>query len=299
VTIDTRTEESHPLGPLTAPGRVGGLIDVFRRRYLLKLLVRKELRVRYQGSPLGLAWSYIKPLVRFVMYAFVIGLLISHKTENRPLHIFSGLIMVSFFTDALSAGSKSVVKNKALVRKINLPREMFPVASIMVSIYHMLPMYVIMFLGCALAGWQPDPMAVVAALMAFVLVVTWGLGTALLLSAWNVYFRDVSNVVDVIQTIVTWTVPMIYPFILVKEKLDGTHEWLYQLYLSSPLCNAVLLNNRAFWTPASDTPKLTAAEELPSHLFERGLIFIALGLVFVWIAQVVFSRLEGRFAEKI
>jgi ABC-2 type transport system permease protein len=272
---------------------------VFRRRYLLKLLVRKELRVRYQGSPLGLAWSYIKPLVRFVMYAFVIGLLISHKTENRPLHIFSGLIMVSFFTDALSAGSKSVVKNKALVRKINLPREMFPVASIMVSIYHMLPMYVIMFLGCALAGWQPDPMAVVAALMAFVLVVTWGLGTALLLSAWNVYFRDVSNVVDVIQTIVTWTVPMIYPFILVKEKLDGTHEWLYQLYLSSPLCNAVLLNNRAFWTPASDTPKLTAAEELPSHLFERGLIFIALGLVFVWIAQVVFSRLEGRFAEKI
>jgi ABC-2 type transport system permease protein len=299
VTIDTTTETADALGPLTPPGRVGGLMEVFRRRYLLKLLVRKELRVRYQGSPLGLAWSYIKPLVRFVMYAYVIGVLINHNLEHRPLHIFSGLIMVSFFTDAMGAGSKSVVKNKALVRKINLPREMFPVASILVSIYHMIPMYVIMLLGCAVAGWQPDGMALLAALMAFVLVVSWGVGTALLLSAWNVYFRDVSNIVDVIQTIVTWTVPMIYPFILVKEKLEGTHEWLYQLYLSSPLCNAVLLNNRAFWTPASDNPELAAREELPSNLFERGLVFIVLGLLFVWFAQVVFSRLEGRFAEKI
>jgi ABC-2 type transport system permease protein len=298
VTIAARTEPN-PLGPLTAPGRVGGLMDVLRRRYLLKLLVRKELRVRYQGSPLGLAWSYIKPAVRFAMYFWIIGLLITHKTEDRALHIFSGMIMVSFFTDALTSGSKSVVKNKALVRKINLPREMFPVASIMVSVYHMIPMYVIALLGCLLSGWQPDGLAFLAALMAFTLVVVWGLGTALLLSAWNVYFRDVSNIVDVIQTIITWTVPMIYPFFLVKEQLQGTHEFVYNLYLSSPLCNAVLLNNRAFWTPSSDTPKLAASEQLPAHLFERGAVFIVLGLIFVWIAQLVFSRLEGRFAEKM
>jgi ABC-2 type transport system permease protein len=298
VSIDTKTEP-HPLGPLTNPGGVGGLMDVLRRRYLLKLLVRKELRVRYQGSPLGLAWSYIKPGVRFAMYFWIIGLLITHRTEDRAIHIFSGMIMVSFFTDALSAGAKSVVKNKSLVRKINLPREMFPVASIMVSIYHMLPMYIILLFGCMFSGWRPDGMALLAAVMAFVLVFVWGLGTALLLSAWNVYFRDVSNIVDVIQTIITWTVPMIYPFYLVKDKLEGTHEFLYQLYLASPLCNAVLLNNRAFWTPSADDPAKAARVELPGHLFERGAIFIVIGLLFVWIAQVVFSRLEGRFAEKM
>jgi ABC-2 type transport system permease protein len=292
-------QEQHPLGPLENPGRVGGLMDVFRRRYLLKLLVRKELRVRYQGSPLGLAWSYVKPAVRFAMYFWIIGLLITRHLEDRALHIFSGMIMVSFFTDALSAGSKSVVKNKALVRKINLPREMFPVASIMVSTYHMFPMYVILLFGCMISGWQPDPMAFVAAIMAFVLVWIWGLATALLLSAWNVYFRDVSNVVDVIQTVITWTTPMIYPFGIVKDQLQGSHEFLYQLYLASPLANAVLLQNRAFWTPATENPDEAAAAELPAHLFERGAIFIVLGLVFLWIAQISFSRLEGRFAEKI
>ena len=63
----TTAPDRHPHGPLENPGRVGGLMDVFRRRYLLKLLVRKELRVRYQGSALGLAWSYVKPAVRFAI----------------------------------------------------------------------------------------------------------------------------------------------------------------------------------------------------------------------------------------
>ncbi len=274
-------------------------MDVFRRRYLLKLLVRKELRVRYQGSPVGLLWSYIKPGVRFIMYFWVIGLLIPHALPDRPLHIFSGMVMVSFFTDALTSGSKSVVKNKSLVRKINLPREMFPVAAIMVSVYHLVPMYVILLGGCFLSGWHPDPLAGLAAVMALAIVLLFGLGIALLLSAWNVYFRDVSNIVDVIQTIITWTVPMIYPFGIVMDKLIVDHPRLYELYLSSPLCISVLLNNRAFWTPSSTTPRKIELSELPAHLFERGAVMIVAGIAFLWIAQVVFSRLEGRFAEKV
>ncbi len=288
--------EAHPLGPLVNPGRVGGLTDVFRRRYLLKLLVRKELRVRYQGSAIGLMWSYFRPLVRFLMYYFVIGLILPKDLEHRGLHIFAGMIVVSFFTTALSAGTKSVVANRALVRKINLPREMFPVASLMVSAYHMVPMYVIAFVGLLFAGWQPDAFAVWAGLLALAIVWVWGLAIALLLSAWNVYFRDVSNIVDVIQTVVTWTVPMIYPFSRIRVPLTG---WVEQVYLASPLCTAVLLNDRAIWIPALEDPQGSIPEELPSYLFTRGLVALAVGLVFLAVAQAVFSRLEGRFAEKL
>jgi ABC-2 type transport system permease protein len=287
------------LPPLREPGAVGGLMDVFRRRYLLKLLVRKELRVRYQGSAVGLVWSYVKPAVRFAMYYWVIGLLISHKLEDRPLHIFSGMIMVSFFTDAMTSGARSVVKNKSLVRKINLPREMFPVASLAVSGYHMIPMYVILFTGCLLSGWHPDPLAFVAAVLALLIVWVWGLAVALLLGAWNVYFRDVQNVVDVIQTVITWTVPMIYPFYYVKDKLAHAHPLIYNLYLANPLATPVLLNNRAFWTPASTNPAVAAQQNLPDHLFLRGFVMLAVGLVVLWIGQQVFSRLEGQFAEKL
>jgi ABC-2 type transport system permease protein len=186
-----------------------------------------------------------------------------------------------------------------LVKKVNMPREMFPVASLVVSAYHMVPMYVIMICACVFIGWQPDATALAAAVMALAIVLVWGLGIALLLSAWNVFFRDTQNVVEVMQTLITWTVPMIYPFVIVMDKLEQSHQLIYQLYLANPLCVAVLLNNRAFWTPASDHPRLAAMEELPPHLFERGALTIVAGLIFVWVAQLVFARLEVRFAEKL
>lgn len=302
MSVDTR-DAARPLEPLEPPlvnpGRVGGLRDVFRRRYLLKLLLRKELKVRYQGSLVGLAWSYVKPAVRFAMYYWVLGLILTHALENRPLHIFAGMIMATFMTNALSAGCRSVVKNAALVRKINLPREMFPVASILVSAYHMVPMYVMLTFVCILVGWQPDMYAAAAALLAVAIVLVWGLAAALVLSAWNVVFRDTQNIVDVLQTLIHWTVPMIYPFIIIAEKLQEAHHTIYEIYLASPLCIAVLLNDRAFWIPASETPRQAAIEQLPTHLFDRGLIMLAIGFVFLWFAQRVFARLEGRFAEKL
>jgi ABC-2 type transport system permease protein len=300
VSVDVRDPSAVPLEPMVNPGRVGGLLDVFRRRYLLKLLVRKELRVRYQGSVVGFAWSYVKPAVRFLMYYFIIELILGERSlENRPLHIFAGMIMVTFITNALSAGTKSVVKNKSLVRKISLPREMFPVASIMVSVYHLVPMYVIIFLGCLLTGWHPDLGALLAGVMALAVVLTWGLAVALLLSALNVFFRDMGNIIDVVQTVITWTVPMIYPFSIIADRFRDTHQVVYELYLSSPLCIAVLLNDRAFWVPSLEQRQVGLREELPEYLYQRGVVMIVLGLVFVWIAQAVFARLEGRFAEKL
>ncbi|HZJ04569.1 MAG TPA: ABC transporter, partial [Nocardioidaceae bacterium] len=94
-----------PDEPLQPPGDFGGLHNVFRQRYLLRLLVRKELRARYQGSVLGLFWSYVQPAVRFCAYFFVIGYVfdLQRGVENFPIHIFSGMVMVHYFTETFSA----------------------------------------------------------------------------------------------------------------------------------------------------------------------------------------------------
>lgn len=297
MTVET-ADTTHPLGPLREPGQTSGLVDVFRRRYLLKLLVRKELRVRYQGSLIGLGWSYVQPLVRFCVYYFIAGLVVSHKTPHRALHIFCGLMMVQFFSNCMVAGTKSVIKNKSLVRKINMPREMFPVASVSVSLYHLFPMYVILFIGAFLSGWHPDPLAFLAMVMSVATVALWGLGVALILSSLNVFMRDVSNVVEVISTVLRWTVPMIYPWTAIAGKL-ARHPVLYDIYLNHPLCSAVILANRAFWIPAFDNVHTAAVQQLPADIFLRGGIMLALGFVFLGIAQIVFRHFEGRFAEQL
>ena len=124
--------------PLAPPSANNGLFAVFQRRYLLRLLVRREISARYQGSFLGLLWSYVNPLAQFFVYFVVIGLFLQlhDNIPNFPIHIFSGLIIVHFFTETFGAGTRSIVRNKSIVVKMALPREMFPVATMLGSLYH-------------------------------------------------------------------------------------------------------------------------------------------------------------------
>ena len=80
-----------------APGSGGGLLDVFHRRYLLRLLVHKELKARYHGSVLGMLWSYIKPAVQFGVFYFVIGVFfkMNYAVENYAVYLFLSLIHIS------------------------------------------------------------------------------------------------------------------------------------------------------------------------------------------------------------
>jgi ABC-2 type transport system permease protein len=297
--------EVRAMGPLQDPRQAGGLGDVFRRRYLLWLLVRKEVKVRYQGSLLGLAWSYIQPIVRFCVYYFIANLIISHSTYNRALHIFSGMVMLQFFQTCLLSGAKAVIKNKSLVRKINMPREMFPVASVAVSLYNMFPMYVVLLIGDFICHWHPDRMAAVAALLGFAIAVVYGLGMAIVLSAANVFVRDTTNIVEVINTVMRWTAPVIYTYSTIAPKI-ADHPWINQLYICNPFNVAVMMNNRAFWITSfpetakiHDPIKTGVTQEMPAHLFERGVIILLAGFFFLGVAQLIFSRFDGRFADKL
>lgn len=292
----TAVGPSQPIGPLRPPGDTTGLFGVFRRRYLLKLLVQKELRVRYQASLLGLGWSYMKPLIRFSMYFFVIGIVLDLRDDIPlfALHIFTAMIMVQFFTETLNAGTKSVVKNKSLVRKMNVPREMFPVASVMVTTYHMVPQYAVLVVACLFVGWSPDPTAVVAAVLGIAIMVTISLAVALTFSALNVSFRDIGNFVETISMMVLWSAPQLYPWEFVENLLGGT-VW-EQVYLANPVAIAVLLNQRAFWIPSieEDTTGF-----MPDDLMLRGSIMLVCCIALVGVAQLIFSRLESSFAEKL
>ena len=115
----------------TVPGRGKGLLDVFHRRYLLRLLVRKGVSTRYRNSALGWGWSYIKPLTQFFIYFFVMGIVLglNNGIQNFAVYLLSGIIVVNLFNEAFSNATTSIVDNKALVKKIYLPRELFPIAA--------------------------------------------------------------------------------------------------------------------------------------------------------------------------
>ncbi len=279
---------------LVEPGRGAGLRDVFRHRFLLRLIVRQEMRVRYRGSVLGLFWSYIKPALQFAVYFFALGvfLKVNHSLKNFAVYLFSGLVLLNFFGEALGNAARSVVRNAPLVKKIYLPRELFPVATTYVAAIHLLPQVVILAIGAVIAGWTPSFTALGSALLAFALVAVLVTGFGLLLAGCNVYFRDFENIVDLVLIVVVWGSPVLYPWSFVRDALG--HGLLLQVYLANPLTVAAQLFQQAFWAPTSP-----GVDQLLPHLWTRGVLELLAAGVVLALGQLAFTRLEGRFAQEL
>lgn len=298
---DSAPSSRHGL-ELRDPGGGGGLRDVFRHRYLLKLLVRKEVKVRYQGTVLGMAWSYAKPLMRFFVYFVVIGQVLGlvRAIPNFAVHIVAGMVCVQLFNEVFQSSTNSVVRNKALVRKIFLPRELFPVASVFVSLVNIIPFLVVLTVAAVATGWTPEWQTLPAALLSLTLVTVFGMSLGLFFSGFNVYFRDFGKVVDVVTMLTPWSVPMIYAFDMIAEQFKN-HPIVLEFYLANPVAISGMLMQRAFWLPTVEGEPVEdpSVLELAPDLYWRGLILLAVSLVILAVAQRVFKRLEGSFAEQL
>jgi len=282
---------------LRSPTADNGLVGVFHRRYLLRLLVKREIQARYQASFLGLLWSYINPLCHFFVYWAVMGTIFGlHKdVPNFAIHLFAGLVIVHFFTETFGAGTRSVVRNRTIVQKMAMPREMFPVATMLTSLYHVFPQVLILVVAGLLSGWTPDLGGMIAMVIALIMIMMLGLAAALLFSVANVFFRDFGNIVNVLLMFVRFGVPMMYPYTLVHQRFGH----FAQYYMLDPLAEAVVLFQRAFWVGTTDDRAYTIATQMPSHLLMRGVAMIGVSIVILGIAQLVFSRLDNKIPEML
>lgn len=290
----SRSPDPIPVG-FAEPGRGSGLVDVFRRRYLLWLIIRKEVQVRYRGSVLGWLWSYVKPTAQFIVFFVALGLFIGlgGAVESYPIYLFSGMIVINLFTEAFGNGTKSLVDNGPLIKKIWLPREMFPVASTVVAFVNFLPQVLITVIVALIVGWSPSLLQIAGIFLAMVIVLVLATGLGMFFGAANVSFRDSQNFVELIALVATWASPVLYPWYAVRD-VAGLPDWLLQIYLLNPLTVAVELFHAGLWFP-------TTAEtaELPPDLYLKGLIALAISALILALGQALFRRLEGNFAQDL
>jgi len=164
-----------------------------------------------------------------------------------------------------------------------------------VSAFHIVPGLVILTVACVAVGWTPDFVGLLAGLLGFAICAVLGTALALLFSAANVFFRDFANVVNTLTIFVTFSVPMIYPYSMVEERFRSFADY----YLLNPLAEVVLLVQRCFWVGATDDPAETTREHIPDHLFSIGFAHLGAAIVVLVVAQLVFTRLENKFAERL
>lgn len=285
---------------LVRPGVGGGLAEVFRQRFLLKLLVRKELQIRYRGSVLGLLWSYVKPAVQFIVFYIALGVFLGLQKsprnpdglENYAIYLFSGIVLINFFTESLSNASRAIVANGGLIKKIYLPRELFPVASVWVSGVHFVPQLVVLLAACLISGWQPSVLQLAAAVAGFIIIAMLATGLGLLFGSANVYFRDFENIVDMLLMVATWASPVLYAWTMVQDKVG---QGLFTVYQANPITIAVETFHFAFWLPTTD-----GTAPIPPHLLSLWVpVGVIVSFLLLLLGQWTFRRLEGRFAQEL
>ena len=168
--------------------------DLMRHRYLFEQLVRRELRQKYKGSVLGVAWYLVNPLVLMGAYYLMFGVVFQVvQEEDYPLFLMVGLVVWIFFSQALLSAAPSLLDQGALIRKARFPRELIPAGVVTVqAVTFMAVLGLVGVVTIAVRGTLDPALlllpVVLVALYAFVL------GLALIVSVLHAYFRDVAPI---------------------------------------------------------------------------------------------------------
>ncbi|RUQ22352.1 MULTISPECIES: ABC transporter permease [Kocuria] len=276
------------------PGRGRGLLDVPKHTFLLRLLVDKELQVRYRGSVLGILWSYVKPGVQFIVFYLALGVFLelNKGLQNYAVYLFSGIILINFFGEAFGNGARCFVGNGALIKKIYLPRELFSVSTIWVGLIHFAPQLLVLLIADFVVGWHPNVMQLACAVLGMAILMVFAYGLGLIFGVANVFFRDSENLVDLLVMMLTWMSPIMYPWERVADKAP---DWLVHIYFLNPITVAVELFHYAFWYPTIDMEW-----HVPPHLItQMAPLAVIISLVVVFIGDLLFRKFEGNFAQEL
>jgi ABC-type polysaccharide/polyol phosphate export permease len=265
---------------------MGVYADVFRYRELFGSLFRRDLRAKYKGSVLGLAWSLAHPLVLMAVYLVVFSVLwraTATDFDHYWLFLLCGLPVWVFFATSLQAASRSLLENANLIRKVRFPRQLVPLSVVATQVVAFAVMLAIVV---ALSLWfLPEARDTVwLSLPVAALVVCFVSGVALTAASANAVFRDVEHVVQALLLPWFFLTPILYRV----EDLPGadTHPWLADLIQwANPLTPPVeALRTPLFYGEAPSAGVVV-------YLVAETVLALALG-------ALVFSRVDDRIAAE-
>jgi ABC-type polysaccharide/polyol phosphate export permease len=248
--------------------------------YLIENLVLKDFRIRYRNMSLGVLWSLLNPLVMMGVLTFVFTNIFKDPRPHFPLFILCGMVPYNFFTVAWITGTTSMVDNAGLIKRVPLPREVVPITTVLACCIHLLVQIALLLFFALMAGkgfnaqwlWLP---------VVWTLEIIFVCGLAMLSAALNVFVRDTRYVVESINLVLFWLVPIFYDFSLIPPK----YRHVYDL---NPVASLVILLRRIL---LDGQPP-----DGPTHTLLK---LVAVSFIVFAAGMLVFRRMKSMFYEHI
>jgi lipopolysaccharide transport system permease protein len=264
----------------SSPWRSVDLGELWRYRELLFFLVWRDVKVRYKQTVMGMAWAIIQPLMATVLFAFFFGRIAKLPSDGipYPLFAYAGLLPWTFFANAITAGSNSLIGSTHLITKVYFPRLLLPLSSVATVFFDFL--VALLMLGALLLwkGVSPSPAAVLWLPLVMLVAILLATGLSIWLGALVARFRDLRHVVPFAVQIWMFATPIVYPLSFVPAR------WRALVSLN-PMTGVVEAFRAAvFGRPFAAAPLLIA---------------IAMSLLLIVTGSIYFRRLERMVADLI
>ena len=196
-------------GKTTAQLR-GSWHNFSKYRPLIRELVTRDLKVKYRRSFLGYVWSILNPLLMMLLQTLVFSYMFRFQIENFPLYLICGNTLFNFFNESTNMGMGSVLGNSSLIKKVYVPKFIFPISRVVSSFVNLLFSLAAIILVMLITR-SPFHLTILLVWAPLVLLFLFTCGMALLLSALAVYFRDLQYLYGIVTMAWMYATPLFYP----------------------------------------------------------------------------------------
>lgn len=258
---------------------IADIKSIWQFRDMIFELTHRELRGKYKGSVLGFLWTYINPLMQILVYAFVFSQIFRSGIAKFHLYLIVSMFPFNFFTGGVIQGLGSIRYQGDLIKKVYFPRQILPIVSLTVNFANLIISFGIIYSILLISGWGINLLIQIWLLPTMFIEYFFALGLALLLSAVEVYFRDIEHIVSVLMMVWMYVTPMFYSITIVPEKFKS-------FFYINPMFYIISMYQQILYykTP----PKIS--------FMSAGILF-AVGIMVI--GSVTFGVLEKRFAEEL
>lgn len=177
---------------------------------LLNELVIRDIKTKYRRSFLGYAWSILNPLLMMMVVTTVFSYMFRFNIENYPIYLLTGQLIYNFFSESTSFAMSSILSNSSLIKKVYVPKYIFPLAKVISSFVNLIFALTAIFIVIIFTGTKIKiTMLLIPIPLLYTLLFCIGIG--LIMSVSVVYFRDMMHLYSVFLTILMYITPIFYP----------------------------------------------------------------------------------------
>jgi ABC-type polysaccharide/polyol phosphate export permease len=265
------------------------LAELWQYRELLYNLTVRDLKVRYKNSVLGIAWSLLNPILMMLVFTLVYTVMIGQSDRrDYAAFVLCGLLPWNFFSGSIMGGVGSVVNNGYLIKKVYFPRAVLPTSIMLSNLVNFVVALPVYFVLAWLLGVRFTPYVLFLPVVVLVEMI-FIQGMSLLLSALNVFYRDVQQIMEVLILAWFFLTPVIWDVSLLPASrvVLGVEVPVQRLtYYLNPMASII----------ATYRDILYYGRPIGWDFFLRTAIT---ALIVLLIGFFVFNRLKGRFAEEV